>query len=514
MSDAAVRHRRVVVLDFGAQYAQLICRRVREAGVYAELWPYDTPAARWEGSDVAAIILSGGPESVYAEAAPRVDAAAFVGRPVLGICYGMQLLAHVLGGEVVPAGAGEYGHARLAVEEPLDLFAGLPARMDVWMSHGDHVVQPPPGFRVLARSDAGVIAAIGDPERRWYGVQFHPEVTHTPGGTALIRNFLFRIAGLRPEWTPAAFVDEAVARIRQQVGDGRAIAALSGGVDSMVAAALVHRAIGDRLTAVFVDHGLLRLGEAEEVRNLVGTTLGIPLRVVDARDRFLAELRGVTDPEEKRRRIGRTFIDVFEETTAQLGGADFLVQGTLYPDVIESGRGAAHVIKTHHNVGGLPERMRLRLVEPLRDLFKDEVRAVGRQLGLPETAVMRQPFPGPGLAVRVVGEVTRERLEMLRAADAIVREELERAGLARDLWQYFAVLTGTHTVGVKGDRRAYGETVAVRAVTSQDAMTADWAELPYPVLKRLADRIAAEVPGCTRVVYDITSKPPGTIEWE
>ncbi|MBE3589625.1 MAG: glutamine-hydrolyzing GMP synthase [Firmicutes bacterium] len=513
MSGAA-RRRKVVVLDFGAQYAQLICRRVREAGVYAELWPHDAPGARWEGSDVAAIILSGGPESVYAEGAPRVDTAAFVGRPVLGICYGMQLLAHLLGGRVVPGAVGEYGRARLTVEEPLDLFHGLPPSMDVWMSHGDHVVEPPPGFRVLARSEAGVIAAVGDPERRWYGVQFHPEVTHTPGGTALIRNFLFRVAGLRAEWTPASFIDEAVERIRQQVGEGRAIAALSGGVDSMVAAALVHRAIGERLTAVFVDHGLLREGEAEEVRRLVGGTLGMPLKVVDARQRFLDELRGVVDPEEKRRRIGRTFIELFEAATTELGGAEFLVQGTLYPDVVESGRGAADVIKTHHNVGGLPERMRLRLVEPLRELFKDEVRAVGRQLGLPEAAVMRQPFPGPGLAVRIVGEVTAERLRVLRAADAIVRAEVERAGLARGLWQYFAVLTGAHTVGVKGDRRAYGETVAVRAVTSEDAMTADWAELPHEVLKRIADRITAEVPGCTRVVYDITSKPPGTIEWE
>lgn len=509
---------RAVVLDFGAQYAQLICRRIREAGVYAEIWPWDAPRADWDGPDVKALVLSGGPGSVYEPGAPACDPEALAGRPVLGICYGMQWMAKAFGGRVERASSGEYGRAEVEVLQPSPLFKGVDGRFPAWMSHGDAVLAPPPGFQVLARSDDTPVAAIGDEARGWYGVQFHPEVSHTPSGSRLIRNFLYEIAGLRPEWTPAAFVEEAVGRIRETVGPGRAIAALSGGVDSMVAAALVARAIGDRLTCIFVDHGLLRLGEADEVRRLAREALGREPVVVEAGPRFLVALAGVRDPEEKRRRIGRLFAEVFEEAVAR-HPAEFLVQGTLYPDVVESGRGKADVIKTHHNVGGLPEGLRLRLVEPLRDLFKDEVRRVGRELGLPEAALSRQPFPGPGLAVRIVGEVTPERLRRLRQADAVVREEVEReaarGGLDRArLWQYFAVLTGAESVGVKGDHRAYGEALAVRVVESVDAMTADWLALPEGLLRRLAERLTREVPGVTRVVYDITSKPPGTIEWE
>jgi GMP synthase (glutamine-hydrolysing) len=515
MLQVATRER-VAVLDYGAQYAQLIARAVREQGVYCELVPGDVDPARLRAEGYAAAILSGGPASVYEPGAPTPHPDLFAaGLPLLGICYGQQLIARALGGEVVPAAVREYGPAEMEVLEADGLLAGFPPRTTVWMSHGDLVRSAPPGFRVLARTASAPVAAMGDPTRRIWGVQFHPEVAHTPLGGRLLENFLYRLAGAQGGWSMSGFLEESVEAVRRQVGGGRAVVALSGGVDSAVAAALVHRAIGDRLTAVFVDHGLGRDGEADEVASALREALpDLPLRVVRAEGRFLARLRGVTEPEAKRRIVGETFIEVFEEEAARLGPVEFLVQGTIYPDVVESGRGAAATIKTHHNVGGLPERMRLRLVEPLRVLFKDEVRALGQALGLPEWFVWRQPFPGPGLAVRIVGEVTSERLAVLRQADRIVREELAPLGLGREIWQAFAVLPGVRSVGVMGDRRSYGEVVAVRAVTSRDGMTADWARIPHEVLARLAARLVNEVPQVTRVVYDITSKPPATIEWE
>ncbi len=508
----------IAILDFGAQYAQLIARRVREARVYCELVPWDAPPEQVERLNPRGFILSGGPASVYDEVAPTLpDYVLDSGLPVLGICYGMQLLAHALDGQVAPAGEREYGSAELSVlalSSPL--FAGLPFSMRVWMSHGDRVEELPPGFAALASTSNSPIAALGDEVRQLYGLQFHPEVVHTPHGGEIIRNFLYNVCGLKGTWTPASFVEEAVTRIGEQVGKRRVICALSGGVDSTVTATLARRAVGDRLTCIFVDHGLLRQGEAE--RNLKGFRhLELNVVFVEAKERFLDKLRGVIDPEEKRRIIGQEFVRVFEEEAAKLGRFDFLAQGTLYPDVIESASadtGTATRIKTHHNVGGLPADMRFQLVEPLRYLFKDEVRQVGLELGLPTEAVYRQPFPGPALAVRIIGEVTEEKLEMLRAADAIVTEEIERAGLGREVWQYFAVLTPARSVGVMGDSRTYETTIAVRAVTSQDGMTADWARLPHDLLARIGGRIVNEVAGINRVVYDITSKPPATIEWE
>ncbi|MEW8958098.1 MAG: glutamine-hydrolyzing GMP synthase [Moorella sp. (in: firmicutes)] len=505
----------VLVLDFGGQYNQLIARRIREAGVYSEMIPFNTPLEEILARRPKGIVFSGGPASVYSPGAPRIDRALYEsGIPILGICYGMQLMAHDLGGRVEAAEGREYGKTELEVTADDLLFNGLPRNMQCWMSHGDYISAPPPGFRVTARSAYTPVAAMSDPERRLYGVQFHPEVKHTPLGQEMLRRFLFQVCGCRGDWSVKSFIEEQVAAIRERVGDGRVLCALSGGVDSSVAAALVHRAVGDRLTCVFVNHGLLRQGEAEQVRETFGRAMRVNLIYVDASERFLAKLVGVTDPEEKRKIIGHEFIRVFEEEARKLGKVDFLVQGTLYPDVIESGTETAAVIKSHHNVGGLPDDMELKLIEPLRLLFKDEVRRVGEELGLPEEIVWRQPFPGPGLAIRILGEVTPEKLAILRQADAIVTEEIRRAGLYREIWQSFAVLPSMKSVGVMGDERTYAYPIVVRAVTSDDAMTADWARLPYELLERISSRIVNEVRHVNRVVYDITSKPPATIEWE
>jgi GMP synthase (glutamine-hydrolysing) len=506
--------RPVLVVDFGAQYAQLIARRIRECSVFSEIVPFDADPEALRERRPAGIVLSGGPASVYEHGAPALNQGLLdLGVPVLGICYGQQAMARVLGGDVEATGVREYGKTDLQATGGL-LLRDLPAQQVVWMSHADAVRRPPQGFRVTARTEATPVAAMEDPERGLFAVQFHPEVVHTPHGLEIMKRFLYEACGLLPDWTPVNVIDRAVERVRNQVGEAEALCALSGGVDSAVAALLVHRAIGDRLTCVFVDTGLLREGEPEQVEETFARHFKVPLVHVKAADRFLGRLDGVEDPEEKRRRIGEEFIRVFEEVAREHRSARFLVQGTLYPDVIESGSRTAAKIKSHHNVGGLPERMDLDLVEPLRELFKDEVRRLGSELGLPDEVVSRHPFPGPGLAVRVVGAVTRERLAMLRAADGIVQEEIRRAGLADELWQAFAVLLTLRSVGVMGDGRTYMHPLVLRAVTSEDAMTADWARLPYDLLERISSRIVAEVSGINRVVYDVSSKPPATIEWE
>jgi GMP synthase (glutamine-hydrolysing) len=514
-------HDLVVVIDFGAQYAQLIARRVREAKVYSEIMPHTASASEILARRPKAIILSGGPSSVYEPRAPHLDAALVDGgTPVLGICYGFMAMAQVLGGSVARTGMREYGRTAVNVTDSGVLLAGLPATVSAWMSHGDEVIAAPAGFRVTATSARATVAAFENVDRRLAGVQWHPEVLHTEHGQRVLEHFLYDIARCTPDWTPANIVDESVLAIQQQIGGKHIIGGLSGGVDSAVAAALVQRAVGSQLTCVFVDHGLLRKGEAEQVERDYVAATGVDLKVVDASARFLSALSGITDPEQKRKIIGREFIRTFEaaarEVVGEAGEVEFLVQGTLYPDVVESGGGeGAANIKSHHNVGGLPDDLQFQLVEPLRTLFKDEVRAVGAQLGLPSGIVWRHPFPGPGLAIRIIGAVTPERLDVLREADAIAREELTTAGLDRDIWQFPVVLLADiRSVGVQGDGRTYGHPVVLRPVTSEDAMTADWGRLPYEVLERISTRITNEVDQVNRVVLDITSKPPGTIEWE
>jgi GMP synthase (glutamine-hydrolysing) len=506
---------RVLVVDFGAQYAQLIARRVREAHVFSEIVPRDITADEVAAHAPIGIILSGGPASVYEVGAYGVDKGVFeLGIPVLGICYGHQVLANGLGGTVERNDVAEYGPAELTVTTDAVLFSGLPVEQPVWMSHRDSVTEAPPGFVVTASTGDSPVAAMEDSERGLYGVQFHPEVAHTPRGQEILKHFLYEACGARPTWTHVGIIEQSVAAVREEVGDNTVICGLSGGVDSSVAAALVHKAIGDQLICVFVDHGFMRKGEAEQVEETFRRTFNMNLIHVKAEDRFLEALDGVADPERKRKIIGETFIRVFEEVAADVSDAKYLVQGTLYPDVIESGTKDAAKIKSHHNVGGLPDDMTLSLIEPLRDLFKDEVRSVGEELGLPEEIVWRQPFPGPGLAVRIIGDITRERLDILREADAIVLDEIRKAGLHNELWQTFGVLPAIRTVGVQGDSRTYAYPLIVRAVTSDDAMTADWARLPYEVLASISSRVINEVPGINRVAYDVSSKPPATIEWE
>ena len=512
-------HETVIILDFGSQYTQLIARRIREAGVYCEILPFNTPIEKIAARQPKGLILSGSPSSVYQDGAPRPDSKLLqsIKCPLLGICYGLQILAFDLGGDVKASPNREFGYARLkVVEGTSDLFKGLPPEMDVWMSHGDQMTSVPPGFRVTALTD-DALNAIEDTSRGIFGVQFHPEVAHTPLGAQLLRNFLFSICKCRGDWSPKAVIQEQTSRIREAVGEtGGVVSGLSGGVDSTVASALVHQAIGDRQTCLFVDNGLLREGEFEATLALLQQRMKLNVEGVRAGELFLSALQGVIDPEEKRKRIGKVFIDVFEKEANRLGDVAFLVQGTLYPDVIESVsvRGPSAVIKSHHNVGGLPEKMQLKLIEPLRELFKDEVRLIGRELGVPEEILTRHPFPGPGLAVRIIGEVTEERVRLLQAADRILDEELRAATLYDSVWQAFPVLLPVSTVGVMGDERTYEKVVAIRAVTSVDGMTADWARLPHDLLARVSARIISEIRGINRVVYDISSKPPSTIEWE
>ncbi|HEV2370093.1 MAG TPA: glutamine-hydrolyzing GMP synthase [Acidimicrobiales bacterium] len=505
----------VLVVDFGAQYAQLIARRVREAHVYSEIVPHTITAEEIGARQPHGVIFSGGPKSVHVPGAPQADPDIYsLGVPVLGICYGAQLVAQQLGGEVARTGRGEYGRTPMQVVSGSALLAGLPAEQDVWMSHADAIVSAPTGFTVTAMSPDAPVAALEDPDRGIFGVQFHPEVAHTPRGQEVLKHFLYDVCGCRPNWTMTSIIETSVEAVRRQVGSERVLCGLSGGVDSSVAAALVHKAVGDQLTCVFVDTGLMRAGEGAQVEETFRRQFNVDLVHMKAGDRFMESLNDVIDPERKRKIIGETFIRVFEEAAEEIGDVRFLVQGTLYPDIIESGTKDAAKIKSHHNVGGLPDDMVFELVEPLRNLFKDEVRAIGEELGLPEEMVWRQPFPGPGLAVRIVGTVTPERVSILQAADAIVVEEIKRAGLYREIWQSFAVLPAVRTVGVMGDERTYAYPIVIRAVTSDDAMTADWARLPYEVLERLSSRIINEVPGVNRVAFDVTSKPPGTIEWE
>ena len=508
----------IAVLDFGSQLTQVIARRIRECEVYSRIYHFSTPASKLRDDGVAGIILSGGPQSVYSANAPHPDPEIFrLGVPMLGICYGVQLMGHFLGGKVAHSKAREYGHGVLTVRRPGRLFKGLPRKVRVWNSHGDKITRLPPGFRAIGTTENSPFAAVEDARRGFYGIQFHPEVFHTERGVDMIRNFLLGVCGVKAEWTAKDFIGHAVEGIRVQVGKGRVLLGLSGGVDSSVAAALLHKAIGRQLTCVFVDNGLLRKGERELVEKLYGDHFNIDLRVVDASKLFLRRLKGVSDPEQKRKIIGRTFVEVFERSLKSIGKAEFLGQGTLYPDVIESvsiGGNPASLIKTHHNVGGLPERMKLKLIEPLRELFKDEVRRVGAALGLPREVVWRQPFPGPGLGVRVMGDITAERLEILRNADAVLQEEMMRTGYYYKVWQSFCVFLPVRTVGVFGDERTYDYVVALRIVESTDAMTADWAKLPHELIQRISSRITNEVRGVGRVVYDISSKPPATIEWE
>jgi len=505
----------VVVIDFGAQYSQLITRRIRECRVYSEMVSFETPLEEILAKNPMGIILSGGPNSVYDPGAPRIDPRIFdLNIPILGICYGMQLMSFQLNGRVVAGQSNEYGKTELRVLDESNIFAGLNPELICWMSHGDLVQEPPPGFDVIARTLNTPVAAIANESKRQFGVQFHPEVAHTPWGVDVLRNFLYKQCGCEGTWTMGSFVAQSKDWIRQKVGSGRVLCALSGGVDSSTTAALVHEAIADQITCVFVNHGLLRAEEPERVRATFEQNFKMNLVYVDAEDRFLARLDGVTDPEQKRKIIGEEFVRVFEEESKKMGQFDFLAQGTLYPDVIESGTKSAALIKTHHNVGGLPENMKFELLEPMRDLFKDEVRGVATELGMPSELVWRQPFPGPGLAIRIIGEVTRDRLEMLRRADWVVIDEIKRAGLYRQLFHAFAVLLPIRSTGVMGDHRTYAYPICIRAVTSDDVMTADWARLPYEVLERISSRITNEVPGVNRVVYDISSKPPATIEWE
>jgi len=512
-----IHSEKILILDFGSQVTQLIARRVREQSVYCEIHPYNMSVSRIREYRPRGIILSGGPSSVYDADAPHSDLAVYgLGVPVLGICYGMQLMTHQLGGRVEHSDKREYGRAVMALDDAQDLFSGFGDKAEVWMSHGDRIEAMPDGFERIAHTGHCPVAAMRDANRRFYGVQFHPEVVHTPRGEEMLGNFLFNVCDCRPTWTMAGFIETELEEIRRKVGDGRVICGLSGGVDSSVVAVLINRAVGDQLTCVFVNNGLLRKGEAEKVVNLFSKHFKINLKYIDATDRFLDKLKGVTDPERKRKIIGNEFIYLFEEEAKTLGRVDYLAQGTLYPDVIESvsTKGPSAVIKSHHNVGGLPEKMDLKLLEPVRELFKDEVRLLGRELGMPDEVIHRQPFPGPGLAIRCIGEVTAEKLEILREADAVVLDEIRKAGLYREIWQSFAVLLPVRTVGVMGDARTYDYTVALRAVNSIDGMTADWVKLPYEVLGAISSRIINEVKGVNRVVYDISQKPPSTIEWE